>query len=37
MPHMIGPRNQPAASLNEGQARYLLIVFVANSGLRRKA
>src|ERR1017187_6168753 len=25
MPHMIGPRNQPASSLNEGQARYILI------------
>ncbi len=25
MPHMVGPRNQPAASLNEGQARYILI------------
>ena len=25
MPLMIGPRNQPASSLNEGQARYILI------------
>ena len=25
MPHMVGPRNQPASSLNEGQARYILI------------
>ena len=25
MPHMIGPRNQLASSLNEGQARYILI------------
>lgn len=25
MPHLIGPRNQPASSLNEGQARYILI------------
>jgi predicted type IV restriction endonuclease len=22
---MVGPRNQPASSLNEGQARYILI------------
>ena len=25
MPHMIGPRNQPASLLSEGQARYILI------------
>lgn len=25
MPHMVGPGNQPASSLNEGQAGYILI------------